>query len=210
VVAGPPNAGKSSLINVIAGSERAIVTPVPGTTRDHIEVPLALAGIPLVLTDTAGLRDSDDPVERIGVARARALVDKADVLLWLGEPAAAPAHDRRILVHPRCDLDGRGAPPSGALAVSAVTGRGLAELLEVVAATARTVLPAEDALSLNRRQAEHLNEAAAALDDAAGIGDVVVQAEHLRAARAAFDRLSGRSGVEDVLAALFARFCLGK
>jgi tRNA modification GTPase len=81
VVAGPPNAGKSSLLNAIAGSERAIVTPLPGTTRDHIEVPLAVGGIPILLTDTAGLRESADTVERIGVDRARALVAGADVLL---------------------------------------------------------------------------------------------------------------------------------
>ena len=90
VVAGPPNAGKSSLINAIAGQERAIVTDIPGTTRDHIEVPLSLDGVPILLTDTAGLRETDEPVERIGVERARSLVEAADVLLWLGDPADAP------------------------------------------------------------------------------------------------------------------------
>src|SRR5690242_18411139 len=84
VVAGPPNAGKSSLINAIAGEERAIVTDLPGTTRDHIEVPLALDGIPILLTDTAGLRAAEDQVEAIGVARAEGLVAAADVLIWLG------------------------------------------------------------------------------------------------------------------------------
>src|SRR4029079_16867086 len=84
VVAGPPNAGKSSLINAIAGEERAIVTAIPGTTRDHIEVPLSVRGVPVVLTDTAGLRETSDEVEAIGVSRARNLLEAADVLLWLG------------------------------------------------------------------------------------------------------------------------------
>ena len=90
VVAGPPNAGKSSLVNALAGQERAIVTAIPGTTRDHIEVPLAIDGVPIVLVDTAGLRDSDDAVEAIGVGRAAARVERADMLLWLGEPATRP------------------------------------------------------------------------------------------------------------------------
>src|SRR5437868_5395958 len=92
VVAGPPNAGKSSLINAIAGQERAIVTDIPGTTRDHIEVPLAITGLPILLTDTAGLRTTKDTVEAIGVERASQLVEAADVLLWLGEPDAASDH----------------------------------------------------------------------------------------------------------------------
>ncbi|HVL78324.1 MAG TPA: tRNA uridine-5-carboxymethylaminomethyl(34) synthesis GTPase MnmE [Sphingomicrobium sp.] len=89
VVAGPPNAGKSSLINAIAGQERAIVTDIPGTTRDHIEVPLAIAGVPVLLTDTAGLRESDNQVEQIGVERARALMEGADILLWPGRSLRA-------------------------------------------------------------------------------------------------------------------------
>src|SRR4029078_10587146 len=101
VVAGPPNAGKSSLINAIAGQEKAIVTDIPGTTRDHIEVPLLLGGIPILLTDTAGLRESDETIERIGIDRARSLIEGADVLLWLGEPREAPEHPRRSLVNPQ-------------------------------------------------------------------------------------------------------------
>lgn len=210
VVAGPPNAGKSSLLNAIAGQQRAIVTDIPGTTRDHIEVPLVLSGVPILLTDTAGLRDSDDAVERIGVERSRDLVGRADVLLWLGAPPEVPEHPRRVLVHPRCDLPGRGAAPEDALAVSSLTGEGLPGLLEQVGTLARTVIPAEDALALNRRQAAHIAEARAALDRADEAGDIVLVAENLRSARIAFDRLTGRAGVEDVLDALFGRFCLGK
>jgi tRNA modification GTPase len=208
VVAGPPNAGKSSLVNAIAGEERAIVTDVPGTTRDHIEVPLSLAGVPVLLTDTAGLRETADQVEAIGVARAGALAESADVLVWLGQPSQAPRHPSLILVQPKADLGAEAAP--GALPVSSVTGQGIAPLLEAVGDAAKALLPAEDAIALNRRQAEQVAAAASALREASAAHDPVLLAEDLRTARAAFDRLTGRAGVEDVLDALFDRFCLGK
>lgn len=208
VVAGPPNAGKSSLLNAISGQERAIVTDVPGTTRDHIEVPLSLAGTPVLLTDTAGLRHAGDEVEAIGVSRAEALVKGSDVLLWLGDVAEAPEHPRLLKVHAKADI--RGSAPEGSLAVSSVTGEGLKPLLEEIAAQARTLLPAVDAIALNRRQAHHIDEAARALGSAAEATDLVFVAEELRHARSDFDRLTGRAGVEHVLDALFARFCLGK
>lgn len=210
VIAGPPNAGKSSLLNAIAGYERAIVTDRPGTTRDHIEVPLALGGIPCRLTDTAGLRESGDMVERIGVDRAHALVELADVLVWLGESRDAPCHPRRVPVHARADLPGRGAAPEGSLAVSSATGAGLAELTARIVHLARSVLPSEGEIALNERQAGCLESARAALQSAAGPSELVIAAESLRQARAAFDRLTGRAGVEDLLDALFGRFCLGK
>jgi tRNA modification GTPase len=210
VVAGPPNAGKSSVLNAIVGSERAIVTDIPGTTRDHIEVPLAVGGIPLLLTDTAGLRVSDELVERIGVERSEALIEAADILLWLGEPDGAPAHDRPVLVHAKCDLPDRREAPSGSLPVSSLTGEGIGALLERVAEFAASLLPGEDALALNRRQAAHLDEAHVALIRAAAASEIVTLAEELRLARSAFDRLTGKAGVEDVLDALFSRFCLGK
>jgi tRNA modification GTPase len=208
VVAGPPNAGKSSLVNAIAGQERAIVTDIPGTTRDHIEVPLALGGVPILLTDTAGLRETEDRVEAIGVRRAGALIEAADLVVWLGEPREAPEHPRLISVHAKCDLPGRGTPPRDSIPVSSVTGNGLKALLERIAADARALLPGDGAIALNRRQAGLVREAAEALRDLRG--DAVLIAENLRLARNAFDRLSGRAGVEDVLDALFSRFCLGK
>jgi tRNA modification GTPase len=210
VVAGPPNAGKSSLLNAIAGEERAIVTDVPGTTRDHIEVPLALAGIPILLTDTAGLRQSTDEVETIGIARAAGLIEIADVLVWLGDPDAAPDHPRLIKLQAKADLPGRTEAPDGSLAVSSITGEGISALLERIGGLAETLLPGEGAIALNRRQAAHIGEAADALDRAAAARELVLLAESLRQARAAFDRLTGRSGMEDVLDALFGRFCLGK
>ena len=210
VVAGPPNAGKSSLLNKIAGSERAIVTALPGTTRDHIEVPLSIGGMPILLTDTAGLRDSVDPVERIGVERTRGLVEGAEILLWLGDPDEAPTHPRRILVHPRADLPDRKVVPHDAVATSAVNGQGVADLLARVGDLARAILPAEGALALNRRQASHLQAAYDALQHAEKAVDFVLQAEDLRVSREAFDRLTGRASVEDLLDSLFGRFCLGK
>jgi tRNA modification GTPase len=210
VVAGPVNAGKSSLINAIAGTERAIVTDVPGTTRDHIEVPLSLGGIPVLLTDTAGLRDTEDQVEAIGIARAEKLVTAADILVWLGEAAEAPEHRRLVLVHPRSDQAGRGAAPERALPVSSKTGTGLSALLDLIVCHSKEIVPGASALSLNRRQAENVAQAAEAISAATTAFDIVVLAEGLRSARAAFDRLTGRAGFEDVLDALFGRFCLGK
>jgi tRNA modification GTPase len=210
VIAGPPNAGKSSLLNALTGDERAIVADLPGTTRDHIEVSLALSGVPIRLTDTAGLRESGELVEQIGVERARRLVELADVLLWLGEPDAAPGHPRLVRVHSKADLPERATGPDDSVAVSAVTGHGLEDLAEAIVHHARSLLPAESEVALNRRQAECIAEAREALGAAAASGDVVIVAEALRGARSALDRLTGRAGVEDLLDALFARFCLGK
>ncbi len=210
VVAGPPNSGKSSLINAIAGQQRAIVTDIPGTTRDHIEVPLSVAGLPLIVTDTAGLRETLDSVEAIGVARTAELIEAADVVLWLGDPKEAPNHPQLVLVHSKSDLPERGRAPGGSVAASAVTGAGLKDLLDIVSEHAKTLLPGEDAIALNRRQAAHIADAAQAIRIAATAGELVIVAENLRQARAAFDRLTGRAGVEEVLDALFGRFCLGK
>jgi tRNA modification GTPase len=164
----------------------------------------------MLLTDTAGLRDTDDAVERIGVERAKALMEAADVLVWLGHPDELPDHPRLLRVHARADLPERASVPTGSIPVSSRTGEGLAPLLEEIGGVARSLLPYEDAISLNRRQAAELSQAHAGLVAAAAAPDFVILAECFRAARAAFDRLTGRAGVEDVLDALFGRFCLGK
>ncbi|HYX46960.1 MAG TPA: tRNA uridine-5-carboxymethylaminomethyl(34) synthesis GTPase MnmE [Sphingomicrobium sp.] len=210
VIAGPPNAGKSSLLNAITGTNRAIVTEVPGTTRDHIDVPLSLGGLPILLTDTAGLRESTDRVEAIGVERASKLIEAGDVLVWLGSSERAPKQAGLIQVHAKADLPSGCHPPRDSIAVSSVTGEGIAELLASIESMARRLLPAEGAIALNRRQARSVEEAAAAVTDAADSLDIAVLAENLRLARSAFDRLTGRAGVEDVLDSLFSRFCLGK
>lgn len=209
VAAGPPNVGKSSLINALSQSERAIVTDIPGTTRDVIEIPLAIGGVPFVLVDTAGLRDSVDPVERIGVVRAANEVARADILLWLGEPADGPAHRQMLLLHPRADAPGREQPPEGALAVSAATRKGLDQLTKALVDRAGAILPGEGELALNLRQATEIALASAALSEVLS-DDVVIVADSLRRAREALDRITGRAGIDDMLDTLFGRFCLGK
>lgn len=204
VIAGPPNVGKSSLINVISGSERAIVTPIAGTTRDVIEVPVSVGGIPYVFVDTAGLRESDDVVEGIGVERAEREVKSADILLWMGEASDAP--ESSILVAGKADLGSNGF----GLAVSSVTGEGVSTLLEAIGKRARSMLPKGDEIALERRQHELLASSAAALERAGRLVDPVLIAEELRVGRSAIDNISGRAGVEDLLDALFGKFCLGK
>jgi tRNA modification GTPase len=209
VVAGPPNAGKSSLVNALARSERAIVTPIPGTTRDVIEVPLTIGGIPFVLVDTAGIREATDEVESIGVGKAHHEVERADILLWLGASAEAPEREACIKLAPKCDLDAERGDGDG-LAVSSVTNYGLTELMDALIAQASDMLPRGDELALDRRQHELLLQARNAIGRAMDLAEPVLIAEELRIARAAIDRISGRAGVEDLLDALFGRFCLGK
>lgn len=208
VVAGPPNAGKSSLINVLSKSERAIVTDVPGTTRDVIEVPLAIGGIPFVLIDTAGLRDSDDRVETIGIERATAQVESADLLLWMGKAEERPSGDHVLQLQPKADLD---IPRStDGIAISTLTGLGLDRLVNWLTSTAKGLLPGSSDLALDRRQRGLLEQVLAALRRASRLDDPVLVAEELRVARAGLDGITGRAGVEDLLDALFGRFCLGK
>lgn len=206
VVAGPPNAGKSSLVNALAQSEKAIVTHIAGTTRDIIEVPIAIEGVPFVLVDTAGLRESEDVVESIGIDRAKNEAEQADILLWLGATNDAPEHPSLIRIGAKSDL----AKRTDGLPVSAVTGEGLNALTKALVENSRALLPKGDELALDRRQHDLLGEAQAALDRAARLGDPVLIAEELRNARLSIDRISGRAGVEDLLDALFGKFCLGK
>ena len=208
VIAGPPNAGKSTLLNALAGREAAIVSDIAGTTRDRIDVPVALGGVAYLLSDTAGLRGhSDDAIEAIGMERAEAAIEEADILLWLGAPADAPRADA-IRIAAQAD---RLPAPSGAdLAVSALTGQGMTELVAHIDARARRLIPAEGDYALGARQRHGVTDFQAALAAAAQESDLLLVAEHLRAARIALDRLTGRAGTEDMLDALFGRFCIGK
>jgi tRNA modification GTPase len=208
VVAGPTNAGKSSLINILAGREAAIASPVAGTTRDLIEVPVSIAGMPCLLIDSAGLRESGGHVEQIGMARARAAIDSADLILWLGPPGDCPDRDRSILVRAKADL---AKPPIEAdVATSTITGEGLDALRALLEARLRILLPPADAIALNARHRERIDEARREILAAAEQSDLLLVAEHLRQARIALDRITGRAGVEDMLDALFGRFCIGK
>ena len=206
VLAGPPNSGKSSLFNYLVGREAAIVTPIAGTTRDRIEAPIALNGVPLLLIDTAGLRDETvDEVEAIGIARSGAAMAEADILLWLGPAEAAPAG--AVLIAARADLEPAGRP---GLAVSVKTGLGLEDLRADLVMRAKALLPRPGALALNARHRAILAEVEAHLDEAIRTDDLLIRAECLRLARSQMHALTGRSGVESLLDALFGAFCIGK
>jgi tRNA modification GTPase len=206
VLAGPPNSGKSSLFNYLVGRDAAIVTPIAGTTRDRLEAPVALEGVPLLLIDTAGLReDSTDAVEALGIARSGEAMAAADILLWLGPADAAPAD--ALLVAAKADLDGAARP---GLALSVVTGEGMAALRETLIARAKALLPRPGALALNARHRAIIAEVDVALRDALATPDLLLRAEALRIARHRLDALTGRSGVESMLDALFGAFCIGK
>ncbi len=208
-IAGPPNTGKSTLINVLVSRDAAIVSPIAGTTRDVIEVPVALHGLPLVFIDTAGLRDeTDDSIEAIGIARAEAIVASSDLVLWLGAPEAVPDRTGVIAIRAKADLSD--ALDDQRLAVSARTGAGMAALVDNIVSVAKTLLPLPDAIALNARQRACLIDLTAEARAAATTDDLILSAEHLRRARLTLDRLTGRAGVEDMLDALFGTFCIGK
>ena len=206
VIAGPPNAGKSSLLNALIGRDAAITSAIPGTTRDLIEAPVAIAGLPFLLIDTAGLRDSADEIETIGVARARASAKAADLILWLGPPSESPAGAIRI--HTKSDLGAAAGPAD--LSVSATTGTGLDELIRLLVGRAAALLPQEGEIALNARHREALRATLEALNEAETVSDPLIVAESFRRARVALDRITGKAGVEDMLDGLFGRFCVGK
>jgi len=211
VVAGPVNAGKSSLVNALAGRDVAIATSVAGTTRDVIEVPLVVGGVACLLIDGAGLREAEDEVERIGVARARAAIATADLLLWLGEPASCPSAPVRLIVQSQCDRPEDRTLASGAdLAVSATTGEGLDQLRCRIVEAARRLLPPEDRVAVNQRHRLLLEQVAAALDGVEDEDDMLLLAERLRSAQRSLDRITGAAGTEAMLDRLFAGFCIGK
>lgn len=210
VLAGPPNAGKSTLLNALAEREAAIVSPIAGTTRDRIEAAVVRGGTAYVFTDTAGLSPApDDPIEAIGVARAEEAMASADILLWLGD-APPPDHPARLWLHARADAAGRGDGAGKDLAVSAATGSGIAALWSRLEQLATNLLPPPDLVAFNRRQRLLCRAAADALMRAEAQSDPLLLAEELRTARRAFDAVTGRAGVEDMLDALFGRFCIGK
>lgn len=203
-IVGPPNAGKSTLFNALVGRNAAIVTDIPGTTRDAIERPVAIGGIPFVLVDTAGVRETADPVERIGVQRAADERAIADIVIDLAGDSGDPT---TIAVAAMGDvLPAR----AGALAVSAHTGAGLPALQGRLCALAETMIPAEGEVAFDRRHREGMIAVRAELVEAAVRDDMLFVAEHLRVSIARLDALLGTNGIEDMLDALFGRFCLGK
>jgi tRNA modification GTPase len=218
VIAGPPNAGKSTLLNLLAQREAAIVSPFAGTTRDPIEVHLDLGGVPVTLVDTAGLREVADVVEAMGVERARDRVAKADLVLWLepvGEMGKEGTFAARDVLRVGTKLDLAGAGPDGhVVAISAVTGVGVEALLDRLTRRVGELAGAgESVLIMRARQREALSGCAAELRGFLEIcrgEDPVLQAERLRLALRALGRLTGRVDVEEVLGEIFAGFCIGK
>jgi len=209
VLAGPPNAGKSSLFNALLESDAAIVSEIAGTTRDVLSRSVAIDGVPFQFLDTAGVReDTHDPIERLGIERARDAFVSADLVLWLGREGAGPKHAWEI--ETRSDLSGRERKTKPRHLVSGKTGEGVPGLLRDLAETARQSMPGPGEAALNARQALLLEAAARALGDAVGQRDALLVAEDLRSARVAFDSLLGRTTTEDMLDALFGRFCIGK
>ena len=209
VLAGPPNAGKSTLFNALVEAEAAITSPIPGTTRDVVTRPVAIAGVPFLFLDTAGLRPvTADPIEQTGIDRARGELTRADLVLWLGPDAECPPGAWNI--EAQADRADHPAKANPRHRVSAVTGEGLPALRQDLIATARAALPRPGDAALNQRQHRLLAEAHESLAAAARFADPLLIAESLRLARVAFDSLLGRTTTEDMLDALFGRFCIGK
>lgn len=233
-IAGPPNAGKSTLLNRLARREAAIVSPYAGTTRDVIEVHLDLDGYPVTLLDTAGIRDSTEPVEQEGVRRARERAAAADLVLWVIDPSAggsaANGYPENLaqaeiwLVRNKIDradassctsaADRGSSEPKFTLSISALTGIGMEALAAALSAYAKTYFAATESAVITRaRHRQALEETVAALDRAlAGdhANDEELVAEELRAAATTLGRLTGRVDVEDILEVIFRDFCIGK
>jgi tRNA modification GTPase len=205
VLAGPPNSGKSSLFNRLIDRDGAIVSEIAGTTRDRIEAPVVIAGVPLLLIDTAGLRtETDDAIEAIGIARTGEALAASDIILWLGEAGTAPEGSLIIAAKADLEVQREGIP------VSVVTREGIEALKHAILERAKALLPKPGALALNARHRVILAQVLTELSDANASGDPLITAEHLRRARIKLDAITGRSGVEDMLDALFGAFCIGK
>ena len=235
-IAGPPNAGKSTLFNRLARREAAIVSPYPGTTRDVLELHLDLAGYPVTVLDTAGMRASDDPVEQEGVRRASEQAAQADLVLWVMDASTmdAEAVGRRPdrIEHPvnaalwlvvnKTDLVTASvnrkielsfSEKSTVHLLSSHSGQGTEELINAIGSFAEGFFTAEPALVIRPRQRAHLREAAHALrefESEAHDGREELMAEHLRLAARALGKLLGRVDVEDILDVIFRDFCIGK
>jgi tRNA modification GTPase len=219
-ITGAPNAGKSTLLNRLAEREVAIVSAIPGTTRDAIEVALDLAGVPVVLIDTAGMRETNDPVEAEGVRRARARAEAADLVLWLVDDSRADARPENISrniwpVRTKADLidsdSQRSLRKQGFIVVSAKTGLGIDELIAKLSNEAER-LGGEPALVTRARQRHALAEALKHLEAIlpAPPPPEEIIAEELRLAARALGRITGRVDIEEVLDEIFKNFCIGK
>ena len=216
VLAGRPNVGKSSLLNRLAGQERAIVTSIPGTTRDSLREPVQIAGVPLVLVDTAGLRVTSDVVEQLGVERTQRELEQADVVAVYeagGDTtplAHLPPGAARVDVCNKIDLAPGFAAPGAAVGVSAKTGEGLERLRQAILHAAGWSDTGESVFLARERHLRALERARSHLDAAAQESPLGVFAEELRLAHAALGSITGEFSADDLLGEIFARFCIGK
>ena len=209
-VVGAPNVGKSSLVNVLAQREAAIVSPTPGTTRDALEIRIVLGDVPVTLVDTAGLRETDDAIEAAGIRRARHHAEQADLVLRVVDPRCrTPAVDGGDLVV--CNKIDQAQAPAGTIGVSAVTGEGLTQLIDILSRQARRLTAHGGSVPLTRaRHRAGIVEAAACLAAAASTPWPELRGEELRLAMRALGGLTGAVGVEDLLDTVFGQFCIGK
>jgi tRNA modification GTPase len=218
VIAGAPNVGKSSLLNRLAGDERAIVAAAPGTTRDALREPIEIEGVPLLVVDTAGLRATQDEVERIGIERTRREMARADVVLVVAEAGAGSRFEEglppgavRLDVYNKADLAPGFTPPSGAVAVSAKTGAGLDALRAAILAASGWTSPGETPFLARERHLRALEQAIGSLEQAARqVEHWELFAEDLRLAQAALGEITGAVSADDLLGRIFQRFCIGK
>jgi tRNA modification GTPase len=216
VLAGAPNVGKSSLLNRLAGEERAIVTDIPGTTRDALREPIQIDGVPLVMVDTAGLRTSKDEVERLGMARTKQELERADVVLVVHAATDPDSPDvrgeaTRLDVYNKVDLVPGFSAPMGAIAVSAKTGAGLAELRDAILRAAGWSATGETHFLARERHLRALTAAAEHLRRAAREQNRwELFAENLRLAHEELSRITGAFTADDLLGEIFSRFCIGK
>jgi len=222
VIAGPPNVGKSTLMNALSMREVSIVSPNPGTTRDLIEVALDLDGYPVMLIDTAGIRDSHDSIEREGIERAHRRARESDLTLWLLECGTAPLPlppgiEPGLIVWTKSDQIARGedycfSTDSLKLRISARTGEGIRELLDEIARFAANRFDGGSALITAQRHSKAFLEAEEALERMLNSrqGAVELLSEDLRLASHSLARIAGRIDAEDVLEEIFSRMCVGK
>ena len=222
VIAGPTNAGKSSLLNALAERDVAIVSDQAGTTRDVIEVHLDLAGFPVIVSDTAGMRQTHDAVEQEGIRRTLSRAAQADLVIWLRDLAAENIDDpppqeaaRIINVYNKSDLamNTCGGLNEKTLRISAKTGAGIPELIEQLSAIIQQDLTWNDSVApTNSRHRHYLSQSQTYLETflSGGADQLELRAEDLRMAATALGRLTGRIDVEDVLDQIFSRFCIGK
>ena len=218
VLAGRPNVGKSSLLNRLAGEERAIVTPQPGTTRDALREPIQIEGVPLIIVDTAGLRVASDMVERLGIERTQRELERADVVLAVFDATRGrdllenlPAGTQCIEIYNKVDLAPGFVPPAGALALSAKTGADIEQLRHALLETMGWASTGESVFLARERHLRALERAQAHLA-AAGRDTRRWEffAEELRLAHVALGTITGEFSADDLLGEIFARFCIGK